>query len=57
MFFWVNMELFIKIYDFGDHLAICRPTMRDRVMKNWFKNIIILGKKTGMAPYSDFVMI
>ena len=53
MFFWVNIHLFVKIYDFGDHFAFCKPTMRDRVMKNWFKNIIILG----IAPLSDFVMI
>ena len=53
MFFWVNIELFVKIYDFGDYFAFGKHTMRDRVMKNWFKNIIILG----MAPQSDFVII
>ena len=37
MFFWVNIELFVKIYDFGDYFAFCKHTMRDRVMKNWFK--------------------
>ena len=53
MVFWVNIELFIKIYDFGDHFAFCKHTMRDKVMKNSSKNIIILG----MAPHSDFVTI
>ena len=34
MFFWVNIHLFVKIYDFGDHFAFCKHTMRDKVMKN-----------------------
>ena len=34
VFFWVNIELFVKICDFGDHFAFCKHTMRDRVMKH-----------------------
>ena len=52
MFIWINKELFNIIYDFCDHFAFCKATMRDRVMKNGLKKVIILG----MAPYSDFVM-
>ena len=33
MFFTVNIVLFIKIYDFGDHFAFCKHTMCDKVMK------------------------
>ena len=32
--FWVNIQLFVKICDFGDHFAFSKRTMRDRVMKN-----------------------
>ena len=37
MFIWINKELFNIIYDFCDHFAFCKATMRDRVMKKWFK--------------------
>ena len=43
MVFWVSIELFNTIYDFGDHFAFCKHTMKYRVMKKQSKNIIILG--------------
>ena len=48
-----NSQTSSFFYDFSQHFAFYKHTMRDRVMKICFKNIIILG----VASYSDFVMI
>ena len=53
VFALLSVGVRVAVNNSDDNFAFCKPTMRDRVMKNWFKNIIILG----MAPYGDFVII